>query len=183
MQLESQYNERSTTQDHVSEDIKDLRMALMKKDEDLLRLTEKLSDLSSHNSELKHAHDHIKSSSNKTPEEIQRKEVEIESMKKVMTTQLNDFASMKKKLMRDLQNRCEKVVELEITLDENKEIMKSSLGSKSQQQKMSFLERNLEQLTTLQKQLVEQNSGLKKEFSVAERKVCEQSSYPLACHA
>lgn len=73
--------------------------------------------------------------------------------------------------MRDLQNRCEKVVELEITLDENKEIMKSTLGSKSQQQKMSFLERNLEQLTGLQKQLVEQNSSLKKEFSVAERKV------------
>jgi kinesin family protein 5 len=49
--------------------------------------------------------------------------------------------------------------------------MKSTLGSKSQQQKMAFLERNLEQLTGLQKQLVEQNSSLKKEFSVAERKV------------
>ena len=34
---------------------------------------------------------------------------------------------------------------------------------------MAFLERNLEQLTNVQKQLVEQNSTLKKELAVAER--------------
>ena len=36
---------------------------------------------------------------------------------------------------------------------------------------MAFLERNLEQLTHVQKQLVEQNSTLKKEVAIAERKL------------
>jgi kinesin family protein 5 len=36
---------------------------------------------------------------------------------------------------------------------------------------MVFLERNLEQLTLVQKQLVEQNSSLKKDLAVAERKL------------
>jgi kinesin family protein 5 len=165
MQLESQYLERGERREDEASEVSNLRIALMKKDENILHLTEKMSDLASHNSELKN----VKYA--KTPEEIKKKEEEIEEMRVTMTTQLDDFASMKKKLMRDLQNRCEKVVELEITLDENKEVMKTALGSKSQQQKLLFLERNLEQLTGLQKQLVEQNSSLKKEFSVAERKV------------
>lgn len=36
---------------------------------------------------------------------------------------------------------------------------------------MAFLERNLEQLTLVQKQLIEQNGGLKKEVAIAERKL------------
>jgi len=76
--------------------------------------------------------------------------------------------------MRDLQNRCEKVrmfysrradvsclppkvVELEIQLDEIKEqynnVIRNS-NSKAQQRKMAFLERNLEQLTLVQKQVM-----------------------------
>ena len=77
--------------------------------------------------------------------------------------------------MRDLQNRCEKVgrpypttfmrvsnlfvyqvVELEIQLDEIREqynnVIRNS-NSKAQQKKMAFLERNLEQLTLVQKQV------------------------------
>ena len=44
-------------------------------------------------------------------------------------------------------------------------------NSKAQQKKMAFLERNLEQLTLVQKQLVDQNSTLKKEAGIAERKL------------
>lgn len=36
---------------------------------------------------------------------------------------------------------------------------------------MTFLERNLQQLTNVQKQLVEQNTTLKKDISVADRKL------------
>ena len=76
--------------------------------------------------------------------------------------------------MKDLQNRCERVVELEISLTEVKEeydnLVKSQT-SRIQQQKMTFLERNLEQLTSVQKQLVEQNYHLKKDLAVAERKL------------
>ena len=65
-------------------------------------------------------------------------------------------------------------MELEIQLDEIKEqynnVIRNS-NSKAQQKKMAFLERNLEQLTQVQRQLVEQNSALKKEVAIAERKL------------
>lgn len=93
---------------------------------------------------------------------------------KLVQQQMADFDVMKKSLMRDLQNRCERVVELEISLDETREqynnVLRSS-NNKAQQKKMAFLERNLEQLTHVQRQLVEQNGSLKKEVAIAERKL------------
>lgn len=93
---------------------------------------------------------------------------------KTLNQQIAEFDVMKKSLMRDLQNRCERVVELEISLDETREqynnVLKSS-NNKAQQKKMAFLERNLEQLTHVQRQLVEQNGALKKEVAIAERKL------------
>ena len=93
---------------------------------------------------------------------------------KTVQQQMAEFDAMKKNLMRDLQNRCERVVELEISLDETREqynnVLRSS-NSRAQQKKMAFLERNLEQLTQVQRQLVEQNSALKKEVAIAERKL------------
>ncbi|KAG1440585.1 hypothetical protein G6F56_011860 [Rhizopus delemar] len=95
-------------------------------------------------------------------------------MKKTMAQQLADFEMMKKALMRDLQGRCEKVVELEMSLDETREqyntVLKAS-NNKRQQKNMAFLVRDLEHLANVQKQLVEQNSELKKEVAVAERKL------------
>jgi len=99
---------------------------------------------------------------------------EMEKIRKSMATQLSEFDQMKKSLMRDLQNRCEKVVELEISLDETREqynnVLRNS-NNKAQQRKMEFLTRNLDQLTLVQKQLVEQNSSLKKDVAIAERKL------------
>ena len=93
---------------------------------------------------------------------------------KTVQQQIADFDVMKKSLMRDLQNRCERVVELEISLDETREqynnVLRSS-NNRAQQKKMAFLERNLEQLTQVQRQLVEQNGSLKKEVAIAERKL------------
>ena len=109
---------------------------------------------------------------------------ELEALRKQATTgvngsktlhqQLADFDAMKKSLMRDLQNRCERVVELEISLDSTREQYNNvlrSANSKQQQKKLAFLERNLEQLTLVQRQLVEQNAGLKKEVAIADRKL------------
>lgn len=93
---------------------------------------------------------------------------------KSLAQQISEFDLMKKSLMRDLQNRCERVVELEISLDETREqynnVLRSS-NNRQQQKKMAFLERNLEQLTIVQRQLVEQNGNLKKEVAIAERKL------------
>lgn len=93
---------------------------------------------------------------------------------KTLQQQIAEFDAMKKSLMRDLQNRCERVVELEISLDDAREqynnVLRSS-NNRAQQKKMAFLERNLEQLTHVQRQLVEQNGSLKKEVAIAERKL------------
>jgi kinesin family member 5 len=93
---------------------------------------------------------------------------------KNISQQIAEFDAMKKSLMRDLQNRCERVVELEISLDETREqynnVLRTS-NNRAQQKKMAFLERNLEQLTVVQRQLVDQNSALKKEVAIAERKL------------
>ena len=66
------------------------------------------------------------------------------------------------------------MVELEISLDETREqysnVLRNS-NSKAQQRKMDFLARNLDQLTLVQRQLVEQNTSLKKEVALAERKL------------
>lgn len=73
-----------------------------------------------------------------------------------------------------LTNKSQQVVELEISLDETREqynnVLRTS-NNRAQQKKMAFLERNLEQLTVVQRQLVEQNSSLKKEVAIAERKL------------
>lgn len=93
---------------------------------------------------------------------------------KTVQQQIADFDVMKKSLMRDLQNRCERVVELEISLDETREQFNNVLrasNNKAQQKKTAFLERNLDQLTLVQRQLVEQNSSLKKEVAIAERRL------------
>ena len=105
---------------------------------------------------------------------------------KTIQQQIADFDIMKKSLMRDLQNRCERVVELEISLDETREqynnVLRSS-NNRAQQKKMAFLERNLEQLTQVQRQLVEQNSSLKKEVAIAERKLTARNDRILSLEA
>ncbi|CAH1761582.1 11795_t:CDS:2 [Entrophospora sp. SA101] len=78
--------------------------------------------------------------------------------------QLADFKVAKENLTRDLQNKSKKIVELETSLDETRETW-------GPPKKVAFLEKNLEQSTNVQKQLVEQNSSLKKEVVIAERKL------------
>ncbi|THW94753.1 kinesin-domain-containing protein [Aureobasidium pullulans] len=107
-------------------------------------------------------------------EALRRQTVNGANGAKSLHQQLADFDAMKKSLMRDLQNRCERVVELEISLDSTREQYNSvlrSANSKQQQKKLAFLERNLEQLTQVQRQLVEQNAQLKKEVAIADRKL------------
>lgn len=105
---------------------------------------------------------------------------------KTVQQQIADFDIMKKSLMRDLQNRCERVVELEISLDETREqynnVLRSS-NNRAQQKKMAFLERNLEQLTHVQRQLVEQNGSLKKEVAIAERKLIARNERIMSLEA
>ena len=147
--LEKAYINRRETE---AKAVDDLRVELAGKEEELARLQQSLADVQS------------RAVTNGTDSPIN----------KTLQQQMADFDIMKKSLMRDLQNRCERVVELEISLDETREqynnVLRTS-NNRAQQKKMAFLERNLEQLTHVQRQLVEQNSSLKKEVAIAERKL------------
>ncbi|CAG8580598.1 17472_t:CDS:10, partial [Racocetra fulgida] len=179
--LEAQFTAKKEVQ---QKEIEELKQELEKKNEELHKLNSALTDLKRANEELQvivfpkaemnalnDREKEVRPDNQKTAAD---KEKDMERIRKTMAQQLADFDVMKKALMRDLQNRCEKVVELEISLDETREQYNNVLRSnnnKAQQKKMAFLERNLEQLTNVQKQLVEQNSSLKKEVAIAERKL------------
>ncbi|KAL3421139.1 Kinesin heavy chain [Phlyctema vagabunda] len=153
--LEKAYNNNQDTKLALVEDLK----------QDLANKSAELNQVKSQNADLEQR---LKNSgaTNGTPGGM--------PTGKTVQQQIADFDVMKKSLMRDLQNRCERVVELEISLDETREqynnVLRSS-NNRAQQKKMAFLERNLEQLTQIQRSLVEQNGSLKKEVAIAERKL------------
>ncbi|KAF9347393.1 hypothetical protein BGX26_001096 [Mortierella sp. AD094] len=172
--VEAQY---AAKRDQAQEEIEELKKEVTRRSEEIQRLNISVTELRRGNEELK---ERIERQSNHTSsglwegKDMTERERDMERIRKTMAQQLADFDVMKKALMRDLQNRCEKVVELEMTLDETREqynnVLRNS-NNKAQQKKMAFLERNLEQLTMVQKQLVDQNSALKKEVALSERKL------------
>ncbi|KAL8689559.1 MAG: hypothetical protein Q9218_004798 [Villophora microphyllina] len=148
--------------------VKEMRIELDRKEEENKRLRLGLDGLRHQSKAHSSTAPNGASSSSNSPSQPQS------PFAKTVQQQIADFDIMKKSLMRDLQNRCERVVELEISLDETREqynnVLRSS-NNRAQQKKMAFLERNLEQLTQVQRQLVEQNAALKKEVAMAERKL------------
>ncbi|CAO3701508.1 unnamed protein product [Rhizopus stolonifer] len=166
--LEQQHLNRKESQQR---EIEQLKIDLEQKTSEHSKLSTTINDLKAANDQLQVA---LTEQAHKEPTDISEKEKDLERMKKTMAQQLADFEMMKKALMRDLQGRCEKVVELEMSLDETREqyntVLKAS-NNKRQQKNMAFLVRDLEHLANVQKQLVEQNSELKKEVAVAERKL------------
>ncbi|PCH38072.1 kinesin heavy chain [Wolfiporia cocos MD-104 SS10] len=168
--LEAQYAAKRDA--HLSE-VQDLKQQLEIRSGEIRTLNATIDSLKSVNEELKRAFA-VTSAGIEGGKNLAESAQDLERTRKAISVQLAEFDGVKKSLMRDLQNRCEKVVELEIQLDEIKEqynnVIRNS-NSKAQQKKMSFLERNLEQLTVVQKQLVDQNSALKKEAGIAERKL------------
>ncbi|TFK29955.1 kinesin heavy chain [Coprinopsis marcescibilis] len=168
--LEAQYIAKREAQ--VNE-VADLKQQLELRSNEIRNLNASIDTLKSVNEELKRAFA-VTSAGIEGGKNLAESAQDLERTRKAINIQLAEFDGVKKSLMRDLQNRCEKVVELEIQLDEIKEqynnVIRNS-NSKAQQKKMAFLERNLEQLTLVQKQLVDQNSSLKKEAGIAERKL------------
>ncbi|KAH7889680.1 P-loop containing nucleoside triphosphate hydrolase protein [Phlebopus sp. FC_14] len=168
--LEAQYAARRESS--IAE-VADLKQQLELKGNEIRSLNATIDSMKNVNEELKRAFA-VTSAGIEGGKSLAESAQDLERTRKAITIQLAEFEGVKKSLMRDLSNRCEKVVELEIQLDEIKEqynnVIRNS-NSKAQQKKMAFLERNLEQLTLVQKQLVDQNSALKKEAGIAERKL------------
>ena len=162
--LSSSYAEHEKTQAKL---INDLREEIKHRNREISRLRQSAASQQQPSSELNSPSLNDSPTTSGAP-------IQNGTPNKQLAQQMTDFDLMKKSLMRDLQNRCERVVELEISLDETREQYNNvlrSTNSRQQQKKMVFLERNLEQLTIVQRQLVEQNGNLKKEVAIAERKL------------
>ncbi|KAJ2700999.1 hypothetical protein H4218_001668 [Coemansia sp. IMI 209128] len=102
------------------------------------------------------------------------KEREMHMMRREMAQRILEYDTMRKSLMRDVQNRCEKIIELEMALDESRsqiEQLSRRANNPGQPQRMQLLEKNVAQLTLIQKELVVQNTELKKQVALLERKL------------
>ncbi|KAJ1894922.1 hypothetical protein LPJ66_004899 [Kickxella alabastrina] len=102
------------------------------------------------------------------------KEREMVIMRRDMAQRIMEYDTMRKSLMRDVQNRCEKIIELEMALDESRSQVSQltrRVSNPGQPQRMQLLEKNVAQLTLMQKELVVQNTDLKKQVSLSERKL------------
>ncbi|BGP48766.1 hypothetical protein JCM10450v2_004642 [Rhodotorula kratochvilovae] len=151
----------------------DLKQQIALKNTELKHVNDTLEQVRTANAELERAFK-ITTASIEGGKNLEEAAKDMERQHKAVAQQLADFDAMKKSLMRDLQDRCEKVVELEISLDEAREnyrTLAKNSNSKAQQRKMDFLTRNLDQLTLVQKQLVDQNTTLKRDVALAERKL------------
>ncbi|KAJ2422848.1 hypothetical protein GGF41_003355, partial [Coemansia sp. RSA 2531] len=102
------------------------------------------------------------------------KEREMHMMRREMAQRILEYDTMRKSLMRDVQNRCEKIIELEMALDESRsqiDQLSRRASNPGQPQRMQLLEKNVAQLTLIQKELVVQNTELKKQVALLERKL------------
>ncbi|CAG9316194.1 unnamed protein product [Blepharisma stoltei] len=82
----------------------------------------------------------------------------------------------KRTIMKDLQTRVKQVIDLEIQLDELREVNRNiesnlSIGEKELKKKTDTLERNLEQLTLMYHQLVSEKSKMSVESKITEKKI------------
>ncbi|KXS10182.1 kinesin-domain-containing protein [Gonapodya prolifera JEL478] len=174
--IEVQYNLK---QEQQQNELESIRRELSKKEEELgdanalaVKRAKEIEDLHKLLSESASHGDVAKAM------DLAKREEEIEKIKKQMAQQLVDFDAMKKRLMQNLQQRVDRVIELEVSLDETREQYTKAIGSganREQQRKLAFLERNLEQLTTVQRQLIESNQNLKKELTMADRKLAARN--------
>ena len=105
----------------------------------------------------------------------QKLEGQHRTLRQLTSQKFKEFESLKKSLIRDLQNRHEKVIDLEVMLDEAREQYESALlqsGTKAKsEKKVVFLEKSLEQLTQTHQKVMSQNHWLRAECEVAQKKI------------
>ena len=98
----------------------------------------------------------------------------MEQTRSVVALHLQEYEAMKRDLMDELRVRSERLVELEMALEDMQEqyrTLAQAMDMRTQQNKMSILEKHLEQLTTVQQELVGQNAALKKDMAVYEKRM------------
>lgn len=103
---------------------------------------------------------------------------QMERARELVTLRLREYERLKEQLMHGLKERSERIVDMEMELEQTQDhyrLLIQSLNLKTQQQKMSLLERRLEQLTVVQQRLIEQNTTLKRDVALAEKRLAART--------
>ncbi|KAJ2156488.1 hypothetical protein GGF46_005156 [Coemansia sp. RSA 552] len=159
---------------------------LLRRQEEASKHTATMRDLRSENRELLERIDSLEEAKSELPavaqadaptaatEHAMLKEREMHMMRREMAQRILEYDTMRKSLMRDVQNRCEKIIELEMELDDQRSqisMLSRRASNSNQPQRMHLLEKNIAQLTLIQKELVVQNTDLKKQLALCDRKL------------
>ncbi|KAJ9111106.1 hypothetical protein QFC19_001305 [Naganishia cerealis] len=153
-----------------------LRRRLEAKDEEVARLEDTIDSQAASIEDL----NRILADANagvQNGQELVKMTQELERTRRAAETQHAEFEVMKRNLVRDVTDRCEKVVELQIALDEYKEKYRAiarATNAGAHTKKLQVLEYNMGQLHEVQRGLVNQNTNLKRELNAAERKLAER---------
>lgn len=105
---------------------------------------------------------------------------QMEHAREVVSLRLQEYDSMKRDLMDELRVRSERLVEMEMSLEEMQEqyrTLAEAMNLRTQQKKMAILEKHLEQLTGVQRELVAQNTMLKKDMAASEKKIASREGH------
>ncbi|EFA83711.1 kinesin family member 3 [Heterostelium album PN500] len=138
---------------------------------------EQLRKLLNENSEQKSTLDTLKNENkrlnaklNNIEEEMrQRMEEELNMLREQTNQKLSEFGSLKESLLRDLENRCQKVIDLELVLDEFQDrnaTLTERLKRTSKmngEQENSLVQLKLDEMTSVKHQLSIENNKLKQE--------------------
>lgn len=103
-------------------------------------------------------------------------EITSKLVKEKVDEERKRFDYEKEQMIKDLQNRVEKVLKLEMELDEVKDAyrsLESSLSKEDQQYKnrAQKLEKSLEQITSMYQSVINEKAVLKVDIQVAEKKI------------
>ncbi|KAN0009274.1 hypothetical protein ACTFIU_006553 [Dictyostelium citrinum] len=100
----------------------------------------------------------------------QRMEEELNVLREQTNQKLSEFGSLKESLIRDLENRCQKVIDLELVLDELQdrivtlnERLKRANKPGGVDQEAAFVQSKLDEITAVKHQLVIENNKHKTE--------------------
>lgn len=176
-ELKTQYESQASAKENILElECAELRKRIGSREDEITRLQKTIED---QNAGIENLNRMLESAASTVDggQEFAKAVHELDKSKRAVESQAAEFELMRRNLMRDVTDRCEKVVELQIQLDEVKEKYKAiakSTNAKAHNKKMQILEYNLSQLNEVQRGLMNQNTTLKKELNAAERKLAER---------
>ena len=103
---------------------------------------------------------------------------QMEKARELVTLRLREYERLKERLMDGLRERSERVVDLEMALEEMQDqfrVLLQNMDFGAQQRKMAVIERRLEQLMGVQQRLIEQNTTLKRDVALAEKRLASRA--------